>query len=221
MAASAKKVFYPADDVCARLGVSLLELAVLVSERKVTLSTAVPVLMVEEGRYEAAADGTRQAVAEAKTEVRGIVPLQPEDGWHVLRAGSQTIFALSAEPGRYRRIVSGDDADGGYTVIREEVGVSRADLLRYEAALNALDDEQPVAKPGRGRQNGYDWRAADLEAFRRIYFEGVPESQGALIRHIAGWFASRGNKVPDESTLKRQLRHIWAEFGSEAKPGAP
>lgn len=221
MAAFARKLFYPADDACARLGLSLLELAVLVSEEKITVSTAIPGLMVEEGRYETAPDGTRQAVAESTTHVRGIVPLRPDDGWYVLRAGSQMIFSLGAEPGRYRRIVSGGDDERGYTVIREEVGVSHAELLRYDALLKSLDDEQATARPGRGGHSGYDWRAADLEAFRRIYFEGVPESQGALIRHVAAWFASRGGRVPDESTLKRQLRRIWAEFGSEGRQSGP
>ncbi|WP_137179242.1 hypothetical protein [Roseomonas sp. AR75] len=221
MTALAKKVFYPADEACARLGITMVELAVLVSEEKITLSTAVPGLVVEEGRYETAPDGARNAVAESTLRVRGLVPLRPDDGWYVLRSGSQMIFSLGAEPGRYRRIVSGGDDERGYTVIREEVGVTHAELLRYDALLQSLDDEQGVARPGRGGPSAYDWRAADLEAFRRIYFEGVPESQGALIRHMTAWFSSRGGKVPNESTLKRQLRHIWAQFGSEAKPNGP
>ena len=44
-----KKPFYPIDEVCDRLGLSLLDMAVLVSERKIRLSTAVPGLLVEDG----------------------------------------------------------------------------------------------------------------------------------------------------------------------------
>jgi hypothetical protein len=42
----------------------------------------------------------------------------------------------------------------------------------------------------------------------------VPESFGALIRHVQGWFAEKGGRVPDESTMKRRLRDVWAMFGS-------
>jgi hypothetical protein len=38
-----------------------------------------------------------------------------------------------------------------------------------------------------------------------------------LIRHMQAWFAQRGDKVPDESTLKRRLRDIWVTFRPEAK----
>lgn len=221
MAALAKKLFYPVDDVCSRLGVSVLELAVLASEQKITLSIAVPSLLIEEGHYEELPDGSHQAVSASTSWVRGLVELRPDDAWYVLRHGSQTISGFAAEPGRFRRIVSGGDDERGYTVIREEVGVLHAELLRYDELLTSLDGEQATARPGRGGRSGHDWRAADLEAFRRIYFEGVPESQGALIRHMTAWFASRGGKVPDESTLKRQLRHIWAEFGPEGRQGGP
>ena len=103
-------------------------------------------------------------------------------------------------------------------MIREEVGVPHTELLRYVALQKSLDDIEQAPRARRGAEDGYDWHAARLEAFRRIYFEGVPESQGALIRHVAAWFARQGPKVPDESTLKRRLRDVWAMFGPEAKP---
>ena len=35
------------------------------------------------------------------------------------------------------------------------------------------------------------------------------------IQHVEAWFVRKGGKVPDESTLKRRLRNIWAKFGPE------
>jgi hypothetical protein len=221
MSAPKTKLFYHVDEACSRLGVSVMDLAVLVSAERITLSTAVPGLVVEEGRYEQLPDGTQKRVPESTVEVRGLVALLPGDGWYALRHGSQTVFALAAEPGRYRRIVSGGDEDRGYTVIREEVGVSHAEFARYTALLKSLEDLDRPDESGRGPHTIHAWRAADLEAFRRIYFEGVPESQGALVRHMAAWFASKGLKVPHESTLKRRMRDIWAMFGPEAKPRGP
>jgi hypothetical protein len=221
MVAPAKKLFYHVDEVCALLRLAVRDLAVLASEQQITLSTAVPSILVEDGFFAELPNGSHQAMPESEDWVRGIVALQPDDAWYILRHGSKTILGLQAEAGRFRRIASGSDEERGYTVMREELGVTHTELARYAALLSSLDDVDPPARSARGGQDRYDWRAADLEAFRWIYFEGVPESQGALIRHMAAWFASRGGKVPNESTLKRQMRHIWAEFGPEAKQRDP
>jgi hypothetical protein len=213
-----KKVFYHVDEVCGRLGLSLLDMSVLVSEGKIKLCTAVPGVLVEEGHYEIAPNGRPTPVAADQSYVRGLVDLRPEDAWYVLRAGSQMIVWLAAEDGRYRRLISTSEDDHGYTVIREEVGVRHEELRRYALLEESLDDIAPGSKVGgRGSQPHYDWEAARLEAFRRIYFEGVPESFGALIRHTQAWFGRKGGRVPDESTLKRRLRDIWAVFGTESQ----
>jgi len=216
-----KKVFYQIDEVCERLGLSQLDMSVLVSERKIQLCTAVAGLLVEDGHYEVALDGDATPIPDDRSRVQGLVDLKPDDAWFVLRHGSQTIFWLAAEPGCYRRLVSTSDEDRGYTVIRDEVGVRHEELARYAATEEALDNIALGPKAGgRGSQPTYDWDAARLEACRLIYFEGVPDSFGALIRHVQGWFAEKGGRVPDESTMKRRLRDVWAMFGSEVKTKA-
>ena len=213
-----KKVFYQIDEVCERLGLSLLDMSVLVSERKIQLCTAVAGLLVEDGHHEVALDGDAAPIPDDRLRVQGLVDLKPDDAWFVLRHGSQTIFWLAAEPGCYRRLVSTSEEDRGYTVIRDEVGVRHEEFARYAATEEALDNIALGPKAGgRGSQPTYDWDAARLEACRLIYFEGVPDSFGALIRHVQGWFAEKGGRVPDESTMKRRLRDVWAIFGSEAK----
>lgn len=213
-----KKVFYQIDEVCERLGLSLLDMSVLVSERKIQLCTAVAGLLVEDGHHEVALDGDAAPIPDSRLRVQGLVDLKPDDAWFVLRHGSQTIFWLAAEPGCYRRLVSTSEEDRGYTVIRDEVGVRHEEFARYAATEEALDNIALGPKAGgRGSQPIYDWDAARLEACRLIYFEGVPDSFGALIRHVQGWFAEKGGRVPDESTMKRRLRDVWAIFGSEAK----
>lgn len=213
-----KKVFYQIDEVCERLGLSLLDMSVLVSERKIQLCTAVAGMLVEDGHYEVALDGDATPIPDDRSRVQGLVDLKPDDAWFVLRHGSQTIFWLAAEPGCYRRLVSTSEEDRGYTVIRDEVGVRHEEFARYAATEEALDNVALSPKAGgRGSQPTYDWDAARLEACRLIYFEGVPDSFGALIRHVQGWFAEKGGRIPDESTMKRRLRDVWAIFGSEAK----
>jgi hypothetical protein len=216
--ASKKKVFYQIDEVCERLGLSRLDMTVLVSEGRIQLSATVGRLLVEDGHYEIACDDDLMSVPGDRRYVQGLVDLRPEDAWHVLRAGSQVIFGLAAEDGCYCSLINEGEDDGGYSVIREEVGVRHEELARYAAIEDALDDIVVGTKTEtkHSSQRTYNWDAARLEAFRRIYFDGVPESYGALIRHVEAWFVSRGGKVPDESTLKRQLRDVWATFGPEA-----
>lgn len=216
-----QKLFYPIDEVCSRLGLTLIEVSVLVAEGKLTLCTAVPGLRVETGEWEHGENGRWQCLPGEIGYVRGLIDLRPDDGWHVLRSGSQLVNWLPAEEGRYRRFVCRHEDDHGYTVIREEIGVRHEELCRYEALDQASDVVECGPRPGvRGSLPRYDWDAARLEACRHIYFEGVPESYGALIRHIQAWFIAKGGPVPDESTLKRRLRDIWATFSSEGKPQA-
>ena len=216
-----KKVFYQIDEVCERLGLSLLDMAVLVSEGRIQLCATVGRLLVEDGHYEVALDDSLTSIPRDRRYVKGLADLRPEDAWYVLRAGSQMIFWLAADDGCYQRLISTTDDDRGYTVIRDEVGVRHEELARYAAIEEALDTIAVGAKAGgRGSQPTYDWDAARLEACRLIYFEGVPDSFGALIRHVQGWFAEKGGRVPDESTMKRRLRDVWAMFGLEAKQTA-
>lgn len=211
-----KKVFYHIDEVCERLGLSLLDMTVLVSEGKIKLCTAVPGMLVEEGLYEPGPDGHEHWVLLDRSYVRGLVDLRPEDAWHVLRAGSRQISLFDAAEGRFQRIINHNGDDLSVEVTRADVGVRHEELRRYALLEDSLDEivHQPKGS-GRGSLPHYDWEAARLEACARIYFEGVPESYGALIRHVQAWFAKKGGKVPDESTMKRRLRDIWDRFGPE------
>ena len=47
---------------------------------------------------------------------------------------------------------------------------------------------------------------AGAEAPNMVYFDDVPPSFGALIRHIQGRYIAKGGRVQDESILKRRLR---------------
>ena len=102
-----------------------------------------------------------------------------------------------------------------------DVGLRHEELTRYLAFEQSLEDAAPVGRQEKRRApTAYDWEEAQLEAFRLVYFDGVPPSFGALIRHIQGWYIAKGGRVPDESTLKRRLRKFWTIFGPEAQDKA-
>ena len=215
------KIFYEINEACSRLDLSLLDISVLIAEGKLQASTAVGSLRVEEGIYDEDANGQPFSIPERELHLRGLVDLLPSDAWYALRHGSQVIFWLASDPGGYRRVISRADEDRGHTILREEIGIRREELVRLEAELAEADSAPTAAGPAaRSSKSPYDWDAARLEACRWIYFEGVPASYGALVRHVQSWFAANGSRVPDESTMKRRLRDIWATFSSEAQQEA-
>lgn len=218
MVVTKRKLFYPIDEACQRLGATLLDVSVLVAERQLRLSVAVAGLLVEFGTWEEAEGSGPCRVPHDTRRLTGLVDLRAEDAWWILRHGSQTVFWLDGEPGTYLQVMPQAEEDRGYTVTRDEVGIRHAEMIRYEAAqgIAVPEAEAPAGRP-RGAQAKHDWKACWVEICRTVYFDGVPESQAALIRHLQAWFAAQGRPVPDESTLKRELKLFWPIFAPEAR----
>ena len=215
------KVFDQLHEAKERMGLSMIDIAVLVAERRLQLSAVLGGISVEEGILESAPDGGTSTVPLGETFVHGLVELRPQDGWAILNGGSHVIHWLDAKPGQYRRLICKNYETHGILVTREDVGLRHEELMRYLALEQSLEDAPPVGRQEKRRApTAYDWEEAQLEAFRLVYFDGVPPSFGALIRHIQGWYIAKGGRVPDESTLKRRLRKFWTIFGPEAQDKA-
>ena len=215
------KLFYQIHEAKERLGLSMLDMAVLVAERKLLLSAALGGILVEDGILQEQLDFGCTYLPLSQNFVHGLVDLRPEDGWEVLRAGSHTINLLTAEEGHYRRLINNKSQALGRLVTREDVGLRHEELMRYVVLEQSLENVAPSSRPEKRRApSAYDWEEVQLEAFRLVYFDGVPPSYGALIRHIQGWYIAKGGRVPDESTLKRRLRKFWTIFGPEAQDKA-
>ena len=215
------KVFYQIHEAKERLGLSMLDMAVLVAEKKLLLSAALGGILVQHGVLEEGLDFSCIFVPLSQEFVHGLVDLRPEDGWEVLRAGSHTINLLAAENGYYRRLINDKNHASSRLVTREDVGLRHEELMRYLAFEQSLEDAVPAVQQEKRRApTAYDWEEAQLEAFRLVYFDGVPPSFGALIRHIQAWYIAKGGRVPDESTLKRRLKKFWTVFGPEAQDKA-
>jgi hypothetical protein len=102
-------------------------------------------------------------------------------------------------------------------VHRHEIGIRPGDMKKLQGVYGVeADTALPTPSRQRGPQPTHDWRALELEASRVCFFDGVPESKNALIRHIRHWCERTGRPVPDESTLKRELRQFWEVFAPEA-----
>jgi hypothetical protein len=64
-----------------------------------------------------------------------------------------------------------------------------------------------VSRPGAPPR--YNWDAFAGAVARRVHDEGMPESQGELIRDMLDWFATSFGAVPDESTVRRRVQGLW------------
>jgi hypothetical protein len=79
---------------------------------------------------------------------------------------------------------------------------------------HAAENEQQTAKACEGPigQSGaptrYNWNAFAGAVARRVHDEGMPASQGELVRDMLEWFAA-SDRVPDESTVRRRVQALW------------
>ena len=221
-ASTKRKPIYAIDDIASMLDLNLVDVRALVVEQALRFCTAVAALPVETGFWEEPGTGSAYRVPEEYRDITGLVDLRPQDALAVLRNGSATLQWLDAEMPRYVRIGGADPKHPGLTVHRHEIGIRPVDMKTLQAVYGVEADagvSVPVRQ--RGPQPIHNWRAIELEGFRICFFEGVPESKNALIRHLQGWCKETGRPVPDESTLKRELREFWDVFAPEARPRTP
>lgn len=211
-----RKLFYDLSDAGRRLDLSLVDIGALVVERQLRVCTPAAGLLVEFGLWENEGSVDQYAVAEEVRVVSGLVDLRPQDALAIIRSGSAPIELLDAPTGSYRRIIRTEGDPPGLAIRRDELGV-RHEVLQKLADEFGIDLGGAMALPRLGALRTHDWDACMLEVFRLFYFEGVPESKAALIRHVQAWFASQAQKVPDESTLQKKLKDIWAMFAPEAR----
>lgn len=218
---AAHKRFFSIDDIGERFGLTLIDMGVLAAEQQLRLSVPVVALPVEVGEIEEIDEGQCCSIPTGHRYLNGLVDLLPHDGWIVLRNGSAVIDHLDAEPGQYVRIVGRDPDHPGLEVTRDELGVRLAEWQRLEA--QAAETSAPVIEVlprQRGVQPTHNWDAFWIETCRLLFFDGVPPSQAALIRHLQAWSAAQGKKVPDESTLKRKLKPLWDLVAPETRRAA-
>ena len=108
----------------------------------------------------------------------------------------------------------------GITISAPEVLVTRAEIEGFERRHDLCGGPVPremkqvdrpehrrVASPGAPPR--YDWNAFAGAVARRVHDEGMPASQGELIRDMLDWFGTTFGAVPDESTVRRRVQALW------------
>lgn len=106
----------------------------------------------------------------------------------------------------------------GLEVTSADVLVTRTETLRFEhkhpPSEVAISESQARRRPpGPGVPPKYDWDTFFAAMTRRIFVEGLPKTQGELVREMLDWFQSRSDQqTPDESTVRRKVALVWREL---------
>ncbi len=227
------KPFYQLAEICARWNIGEHDLAAFVLAGELTLSTTVAGLRVIHGTIEEIDLNHWEKFPMGHRYIIGTVDLQRDDAWTVLREGSHVVNRFKAPDHEYLAV---DDNRwiNGFNVCRDDLVIGRAEIDRFGAAhprLAAIADRRDGTGPGANLCDGpddmrwtprpgaptkYDWDAFWVEVCRRIHDEGLPETQGQLIRLMLDWFDETGCRTPDASTLKKKARPLWQKIA----PGA-
>jgi hypothetical protein len=132
-----------------------------------------------------------------------------------LRAQRETEWEWIAEPAE------------GITITATEVLVTRVEVERFEREHElyggpaSRDMKGAHLERSRGAGPGapprYDWDRFFVAIARRIHDQGIPSSQGELVREMLDWFQEKdGNQAPDESTVRRKVAMVWRELNRPA-----
>lgn len=96
--------------------------------------------------------------------------------------------------------------------------VTRTEAQRFERKHAPNEGVAPEGQarrrpPGPGAPPKYDWDTFFAAMTRRIFVDGLPKTQGELVREMLDWFQSRsGQQTPDESTVRRKVAMVWREL---------
>jgi hypothetical protein len=197
------KLFYPICEIAGRWSVSPIDIVGWAIDGRITLSAALPLVEAKQGR-----------------PVEGLVEISGQEVFDLFDAGTNKKSAVRVQrfrrrPGaRWEKIVTPAD---GVPLKPSGVIIARTEAERFERehgifGHHAAENDQSKACEGPIGQSGaparYNWNAFAGAVARRVHDEGMPASQGELVRDMLDWFAASG-RVPDESTVRRRVQALW------------
>jgi hypothetical protein len=213
-----RKPYYGIEEVCRRWEISEADLAGFVIEREITLSIVVASLLVEIGTIEEVDDKNWCSIPEERRHLSGALDLHPVNAWSILTEGSQVINSFKATGDGYISIEGREYENGELHVVRSQLIVRHAELVRFEATQDqtaapvaAVAPGAPVVLNGRGAPAKYKWDDFYCALAVMTHAEGIPETQTELIRRMMDWFAKQ-NLYPDPTTVKRKVAIFWRQY---------
>ncbi len=200
------KLFHPVSEIAARWSVQPIDIVGWAIDGRIALSTALPLV---ETKW--------------KRPVHGLVEISGEDVFDLFSKGSSKKATVRVQQfrrqasARWERIINPPD---GVPLKTSGVVIARLEVERFERehrlfGAHAEDSSAARAPILRGEENRggaparYDWNAFAGAVARRVHDQGMPASQGQLIRDMLDWFGSTFGVVPDERTIRRRVQALW------------
>ena len=213
-----RKPYYGIEEVCRRWEISEADLAGFVIEREITLSIVVASLLVEIGTIEEVDHKNWCSIPEERRHLSGALDLHPVNAWSILTEGAQVINSFKAAGDGYISIEGREYENGELHVVRNQLIVRHAELVRFEAAQDqtaapvaAVAPGAPVVLNGRGAPAKYKWDDFYCALAVMTHAEGIPETQTELTRRMMDWFGKQ-NLYPDPTTVKRKVATFWRQY---------
>ncbi len=72
-----------------------------------------------------------------------------------------------------------------------------------------IEENRVTEKKRGGRLLQHDWDAYSVEVSRRVYEDGLPETQAEFVDGMLDWFMGRGDESIDASTIKKKISKLF------------
>ncbi len=222
--ADPRKPFYRLVDIGTRWTMSESDIAAYVLAGELVISAVVAGLHLEYGILAERTPGHWEQAPLGTRHHTGPIDLLPSDGWHVIENGEWKIRHFRTELNHYVAVQPEEGPDAHIVVRRRALVLSRTEVLRFEAVNGITATPVVTPDPGftrRGPHPRFDWDVFWVEVCHTVFVDGLPRSQGALVRQMDQWFAAHAEKPPATSTVKKKLIPLWRRINPEALASVP
>jgi hypothetical protein len=72
-----------------------------------------------------------------------------------------------------------------------------------------VEEKRVTGRERRGRPLQHDWDAFSVEVCRRVYEDGLPETQAEFVDGMLDWFIDRGDESIDRSTIQKKISKLF------------
>ena len=191
------RAFFTIQEAAARWGCTPTDIVEWATLNHFKLVTSIPMVVVS---------GERMA---------GLMQLDPSDLLQCFRRDGSGPTEV-----KIYRLRSNIDDGAAWMFVDDEhpLEVRNADVLITSADADAFETAHEIGpKAARKGNTLYDWDGFWVWVCRRIFEEGLPETQKELAHEAESWFMRRtdGRGVPEESTIKKRVRKLFQEIQSE------
>lgn len=187
------RIFYPIQETATLWRCTISDIAGWAAMGQLKIVTGIPPVVC----------GDAHAAGLVRIEPADILPIFRQDGTCPHEARLHRVEPLGTQGWLY--ITSPPD---GVTVSVADLMILGPDLKKFEDTNDLFG--HVAAGAGLWDDGDYDWSAMHVEMVRRVFEEGLPESQAAWVRELQDWFASRtrDGSFPDEKPIRLRVNRV-------------